>query len=189
MLRLLVYRYLEGTQYDHTCSLQLADIQGLGVASLIMTIPHLTVQHWVCHLSEAKPWLLKGMNNNMGANHTLTYRSSAQYWLDEKANCLAQVLPTPACYLPFPLHTLQCTEITDEVTGNRLVSTASYRHGVWDGREKEFRGFGFVEVYDTDILTAQGSAAEISMPTITRSWYATGLSGSRQGISEGVLVR
>ncbi|HAS6641375.1 MULTISPECIES: SpvB/TcaC N-terminal domain-containing protein [Vibrio] len=166
----------EGTQYDRTCTLQLADITGLGVASLIMTIPHLTVQHWVCHLSEAKPWLLKGMNNNMGANHTLTYRSSAQYWLDEKANCLAQALPTPACYLPFPLHTLQCTEITDEVTGNRLVSTASYRHGVWDGREKEFRGFGFVEVYDTDILTAQGSAAEISMPTITRSWYATGLS-------------
>ncbi|WP_145522077.1 SpvB/TcaC N-terminal domain-containing protein [Yersinia ruckeri] len=165
----------DGVRYDRTCSLQLADIQGLGVASLVLTIPHLAVQHWVCHLSDVKPWLLSGMNNNMGANHALTYRSSAQFWLDEKADCVAAGRPAPSCYLPFPLHTLQCTEVTDEITGNRLVSTASYRHGVWDGREREFRGFGFVEVNDTDILTAQGSAAEISMPAITRSWYATGL--------------
>lgn len=166
----------EGAQYDLTCSLQLADIQGLGVASLVMTIPHLTVQHWVCHLSETKPWLLKGMNNNMGGNYKLTYRSSAQYWLDEKANYLEEGLSVPTCYLPFPLHTLQSTEVNDEVTGNRLVSEARYRHGVWDGREREFRGFGFVEVCDTDVLAAQGNAAEMSMPSITRNWYATGLS-------------
>jgi hypothetical protein len=167
----------DGIRYDRTCSLQLADIQGLGVASLILTIPHMAVQHWVCHLSDVKPWLLRGMNNNMGANHALTYRSSAQFWLDEKADCVAADRPIPACYLPFALHTLQRTEVTDEITGNRLVSTVSYRHGAWDGREREFRGFGFVEVSDTDILTAQGSAAEISMPAITRSWYATGLPG------------
>ncbi|MCW1830151.1 virulence protein [Enterobacter asburiae] len=167
----------DGVRYDRTCNLQVADIQGLGMASLVLTVPHMAVQHWVCHLLDVKPWLLRGMNNHMGANHALTYRSSAQFWLDEKADCVAAGVPVPACYLPFALHVLQRTEVTDEITGNRLVSTASYRHGAWDGREREFRGFGFVEVNDTDILTARGAATEISMPAITRSWYATGLPG------------
>ena len=166
----------DGVRYDRTCSLQLADIQGLGVASLVLTVPHPATQHWVCHLSAEKPWLLNGMNNSMGAAHALHYRSSAQFWLDEKAEALAAGKAAPVSHLPFALHTLCRTETTDEITGNRLVSTVRYRHGTWDGREREFRGFGYVQVSDTDILASRGSAQEISMPTITRSWYATGLS-------------
>ncbi|ADP11163.1 Insecticidal toxin complex protein [Erwinia sp. Ejp617] len=164
-----------GVRYARTCSLQLADIQGQGVASLILTSPHPTPRHWVCHLSEQKPWLLNAMDNHMGATHRLYYRSSAQFWLDEKAEAAQAGKPQPACYLPFALHTVQRTEVTDDITGNRLVSSVRYRHGAWDGREREFRGFGLVEVSDTDTGTSRGSAAEISMPAITRSWYATGL--------------
>lgn len=165
----------DGIRYDSTCSLQLADIQGLGVASLILTVPHPAPQHWVCHMSDSKPWLLCSMNNNMGANHTLHYRSSAQFWLDEKAEYAATDTSPPASYLPFVLHTLSRTEVTDEITGNRLVSTVRYRHGAWDGCEREFRGFGFVEVSDTDIFASRGTRGEISMPAVSRSWYATGL--------------
>lgn len=165
----------QGVRYDRTCNLQLADIQGLGVASLILTVPHPVPQHWVCHLSAEKPWLLNGMNNNMGADHLLGYRSSAQFWLDEKADALAAGKPVPTSWLPFALHTLNRTEVTDEITGNRLVSSVRYRHGAWDGREREFRGFGFVESEDTDTLASQGTAAEISLPAVSRSWYATGL--------------
>lgn len=32
--------------YDDTCQLWIADIQGLGVASLILSIPHMQQQHW-----------------------------------------------------------------------------------------------------------------------------------------------
>ncbi|KND55382.1 putative toxin subunit [Candidatus Paraburkholderia kirkii] len=175
----------DGVRYDRTCSLQLADIQGLGVASVVLTVPYPTPRSWVCHLSAEKPWLLSGMNNSMGANHTLHYRmganhtlhyrSSAQFWLDEKAEAVAAGQAVPASYLPFALHALQRTEVTDEITGNRLVSTVRYRHGAWDGREREFRGFGFVEVSDTDTVASQGTAGEISMPAVSRSWYATGL--------------
>lgn len=165
----------DGVRYDRTCSLQLADIQGLGVASLVLTVPHPAPQHWVCHLSADKPWLLNGMNNGMGADHALHYRSSAQFWLDEKAEAVAAGKAVPACYLPFALHSLCRTETTDEITGNRLVSTVRYRHGAWDGREREFRGFGYVEVSDTDTLVSRGTAQEISLPAVTRSWYATGL--------------
>ncbi|RJF53339.1 virulence protein [Serratia inhibens] len=165
----------EGVHYDNTCSLQLADIQGLGVASLVLTVPHPQPRHWVCHLSASKPWLLTTMNNAMGAHHQWHYRSSVQFWLDEKAEALAAGKPVPASYLPFALHTLAGTEVADEITGNRLVSTVRYRHGAWDGREREFLGFGFVEVSDTDTLASQGTAGNISMPAISRTWYATGL--------------
>lgn len=165
----------DGVRYDRTCSLQLADIRGLGVASLVLTVPHPVPKHWVCHLSAAKPWLLNGMNNNMGAGHALHYRSSAQFWLDEKAAAAAAGKTVPLCYLPFALHALHRTEITDEITGNRLVSTVRYRHGAWDGREREFRGFGYVEVCDTDTLISRGTSQEISLPALSCSWYATGL--------------
>ncbi|HGP1636771.1 TPA: toxin TcdB middle/C-terminal domain-containing protein, partial [Salmonella enterica] len=65
--------------------------------------------------------------------------------------------------------------MTDEITGNRLVSTACYRHGAWDGREREFRGFGLVEVSDTEIAAAQAASEDITFPAIRRSWYATGV--------------
>lgn len=164
-----------GVRYDHTCSLHLADVQGLGVASLVLTVPHPVPRHWVCHLSIWKPWLLKTINNSMGARHTLYYRSSAQFWLDEKADALSAGKTAPISHLPFPLHTLWRIEQVDEITGNRLVSEIRYQHGVWDGHEHEFRGFGFVAVCDTNTFASQGTAAEISMPAISRNWYATGL--------------
>ena len=165
----------DGVRYDHAISLQLADIQGLGVASLVLTVPHPVPRSWVCYLSGDKPWLLSGMNNGMGANHALSYRSSAQFWLDEKAEAAATGKSAPVSWLPFALHTLSRTVVTDEITGNRLVSTARYRHGAWDGREREFRGFGLVEVSDAETATGQGVSGNISFPAVRRSWYATGV--------------
>jgi len=171
-----------GVRYDRTSGLQVADIQGLGVSSLVLSVSHPAPRSWVCHLTEAKPWLLNGMNNNMGASHTLYYRSSAQFWLDEKAAVTAD-RPAPVCYLPFVLHTLSQTEASDEITGNRLTSTVRYRRGVWDRREREFRGFAFVETSDTEVLKAQNNGDSISAPAISRSWYATGLADADDGLS------
>ncbi|WP_239507520.1 SpvB/TcaC N-terminal domain-containing protein [Serratia marcescens] len=154
----------EGVRYDGTCSLQLADIQGLGVASLVLTVPHPTPRSWVRHLSGNKPWLLNGMNNGMGTNHALHYRSSAQFWLDEKAEAAAEGKSVLGSGLPFALHTLARTEVTDEITGNRLVSTTCYRHGAWDGREREFRGFGLLEVRDAETVAGQGRSGASASP-------------------------
>lgn len=166
----------DGVTYDNNCSLQVADIQGLGVTSLILTVSHPIPRSWVCYLSENKPWLLNKMNNSMGTNHNLYYRSSAQFWLDEKAEAVATGNIVPTCYLPFALHTLQRTEVIDEITGNQLGNSIRYRHGVWDGQEREFRGFSFVEVSDTDTMASLGTSEVISSPSIRRSWYASGIS-------------
>ncbi len=162
----------DGVHFDNTCLLQAADIAGIGVPSLILTVPHMAPAHWRYDFTQKKPWLLNAMNNNMGADTTLRYRSSAQFWLDEKAALLAEGIK-PVCHLPFPIHTLWQTEHQDEITGNRLLSSVRYAQGVWDGREREFRGFGYVETCDTD-ERATGSASERTAPALTKSWFSTG---------------
>ncbi|MGC6061453.1 SpvB/TcaC N-terminal domain-containing protein [Enterobacter kobei] len=174
----------EGVRYDRTCRLQLADIQGLGVASLVLTVPHLAVQNWICHLSDVRPGLLSGVNNNMGADYQLEYRSSAQFWLDEKSAYILADKAVPPCHLPFAIHCHSRTSMTDEITGNCLISSARYAHGVWDGREREFRGFGFVEVTDTDTLSSQGTGDVITSPAVSRSWYGTGMAEVDDHLSE-----
>lgn len=165
----------EGVRFDETSSLQVADIHGTGMASLLLTITHPVPRHWTWDLSVEKPWLLSSVNNNMGSDKQLFYRSSVQFWLDEKAKSAPE--KTPVCYLPFAVHTLEKIIQLDEITGNRLTTLMKYNHGAWEGKEREFCGFGYVETQDACLLTSQGTATNIPAvePLITRSWYATGL--------------
>ncbi|HDS6529001.1 TPA: virulence protein [Klebsiella aerogenes] len=164
-----------GVHYDRTCQLQAADVQGLGLASLLLIVPHMKTHHYVLHLTKEKPWLLTETRNNMGAVQVLKYRSSAQFWLDEKAEAKEHRASPPSCHLPFPLHTLWRTETHDEITGNHLVSEITYRHGSWDGKEREFRGFGYVAVQDTDYVATNDDTNNVAFPSLTCSWYATGI--------------
>ncbi|WP_274724520.1 SpvB/TcaC N-terminal domain-containing protein, partial [Xenorhabdus bovienii] len=166
----------ENVRFDRTCQLHIADTQGLGVSSIILTVPHMTVQHWRLDMTEDKPGLLNTINNNMGAETTLFYRSSAQFWLDEKHQA-ENVGRAVTSYLPFPVHVLWRTEVLDEITGNRLTSEQDYAHGAWDGREREFRGFGRVSQKDTDkqAQATDSSVTDPLSPAITISWFATGV--------------
>ncbi|WP_341269364.1 toxin TcdB middle/N-terminal domain-containing protein [Morganella morganii] len=163
----------EGIRYDHTCELQFADIRGNGVDCMILTRPLPVLRHWLFEFSAKKPWLLSEVNNNMGMNYALSYRSSAQLWLDEKA--ASDYQETPVCYLPFLVHCVWKTETKDEITGNTLTSTVNYRHGAWDGSEREFRGFGYVEITDSLLTENEEGKPETTMPKQTRSWFATGI--------------
>jgi hypothetical protein len=171
----LTVRLPVGVRFDRTCQLRVADIRGLGVATLLLSSPHPTPRHYLCHLASDKPWLLNGMENSMGARHTLHYRSSAQYWLDEKAGYEQQGAPVSGCRLPFPLHLLAQTEALDDITGSRLSGAVTYRHGAWDAREREFLGFGCVEVLDTLHEESDTALTVTTPPSLTRTWYATGI--------------
>jgi hypothetical protein len=157
----------DSVRFDDSCQIQVADLQGLGMTSVLLTVPHPEVKHWCCHLNTEKPWLLSAMNNNMGTHHTFKYRSSAQFWLDEK-----QKNADAICRLPFPVHTLWKQTTEDEITGNKLSTEARYYQGVWDAREREMRGFSCVEQQDTTLST---SAETDTPPLLIRTWYATGM--------------
>lgn len=160
-----------GVRYDMLDQVSWVDLEGTGTVSLVLTISHMTPVHWSYSFSETKPYLLQAINNNLGASTTLTYRSSAQEWLDEK-----KANPSSVCHLPFPLPLLVGTVSLDEVSGNRLSQTYHYRQGVYAGADREFRGFGFVEQWDTnDLAIPTSPELPSTAPALTRSWFDTGL--------------
>ena len=48
----------------------------------------------------------------------------------------------------------------DLISGNRFVTRYAYHHGYFDGVERELRGFGMVEQWDTEEFAALGESAE-----------------------------
>lgn len=166
----------KGGRFDNQCQLQVADVQGLGVASILLTKSYPAPQHWVLSLQNKKPWLLTSINNNMGLVQNLSYRSSAQFWLDEKSARAQKGEGKAVSHLPFSLHTLWKIETVDEITQSRLIQTHLYRHGVWDGREKEFRGFGCVEVTNAESFKSEENLVDKTPNALTRQWFLTGKS-------------
>ncbi|MFW9078188.1 SpvB/TcaC N-terminal domain-containing protein [Pseudomonas sp. P2757] len=161
-----------GVRYDNLCQVTFADLRGLGCASLLLTVPHMKPQHWVYHFVSNRPYMLIGSNNNMGYNARLQYRSSAQYWLDEKRQELV-ARRHPVCYLPFSQMVLEWLRQEDEITGNYLMQSFEYFQGYYDGLEREFRGFA--RVYQTDSELEPGKAASgHTAPMRVKNWFHVG---------------
>lgn len=125
-------------------------------------------------MSEGKPRLLVQMDNGLGRTTTLTYTpSTAVYLADRRAG-------RPwATRLPFPVQCLSKLEQVDSVTGWRFVNEYAYHHGFFDGEEREFRGFGMVEQWDTETVsdydeTGTGSLVVTLPPVRTKTWFHTG---------------
>ncbi|MCG1042576.1 toxin [Mycetohabitans sp. B8] len=159
-----------GVRFDRLCALSVADIQGQGMASVVLSVPHPSPKHWRYDFARAKPYLMNVINNNMGMAHRIVYRSSAQEWLDEK-----QQGTRSASGLPFPVHVVSRHIQLDEISGNQRVQQYWYRQGVYDGQEREFRGFGFIETQDTgDDAKSAGRNVSEAPPRLTRTWYHMG---------------
>lgn len=163
----------EGVRYDGLCQVSIADLQGLGCSSLILSVPHMTSRHWRYDFVRAKPYLLTGTNNNMGTAGSISYRSSAQEWLDEKAEKIKTDKPR-TCHLPIALHLVSKQTQLDEITGNRLTQSVSYRQGYYDGIEREFRGFGLLLQTDSETNPGDADSQSFTTPCLTKSWFHTG---------------
>ena len=127
----------------------------------------------------SKPHLMTGARNNLGAETRVSYAPATRFYVaDETAG-------TPwVTRLPFPVQVVERVETIDWIGRNRLVSRYAYHHGYFDGYEREFRGFGMVEQWDTGELRADTGfndgefvnwdAQSWSPPMLTRTWYHTG---------------
>lgn len=160
-----------GVNFDRHCQLSLADFDGKGVTSLMLTVLHPDISHWRYDFCKQKPYLLCEIDNNMGAHTRLYYRSSAQYWLDDK-----KLKGATASRLPFPIQTLARVESKDEINQCKQTHHYAYHYGVYDGTEREFRGFRLVEMFDGSI-TAPALSFKDTPITHTRTWYHTGMTG------------
>ena len=66
--------------------------------------------------------------------------------------------------LPFPVHVVERVETYDRISRNRFVTRYAYHHGYFDGVEREFRGFGMVEQWDTEEFAALSAERAASRP-------------------------
>ena len=166
-----------GVRYDRLCQVSIADLHGLGFSSVILTVPHMTPRHWSLYFSadstgtQHKPYLLHSTDNGMGLKGTVTYRSSAQEWLDEK-QALCDAGQHAVSELPFPVHVVIRQTQEDAITASILTQLFKYRRGFYDAHAREFRGFGLVLATDTETPPPQQEG--FTAPVLTKTWFHTG---------------
>ena len=165
---------------DNSTVLQVMDLQGTGTASVVWS-SQLPGQRWsplrfVNLMAQGKPHLLTKVINNLGRETELSYKPSTQYYLEDRQ------AGTPwATRLSFPVHCLERVTVTDGITGWTFSNRYAYHHGYFDGPEREFRGFGMVEQWDTetlpdyeDIDPDPDQLLHYVPPVHTKTWFHTG---------------
>jgi RHS repeat-associated protein len=178
---------------DQTSSAMAVDLLGNGTACLVWSssLPGRADRslRYVDLMGGAKPHLLVKIVNNLGAETRIQYAPSTRFYLEDK---LAE--KPWITRLPFPVHVVARVETYDHISRNRFVTRHAYHHGYFDGIEREFRGFGMVEQWDTEefaVLTDSGDfpaatnieAASHVPPVLTRTWFHTGVYLGRGRVS------
>ncbi len=154
---------------DSVNQLSFADIYGIGSASLVLTVTHPEVQHFIYDFSQGnKPYLLNRVNNNKGYNADVSYTSSAHEYLDDERNGQSW-----RSQLPLAIQVVKQLTHTDEINQLSLAQTYSYSDGFYDYNEREYRGFGRVEKRELEVSLSD-SNLEPSAPLCMINWYHTG---------------
>jgi len=180
---------IHGTpQTTNATTVQFADFFGTGTATFLWSYDFDLQIHGnykaLDFCGGVKPYLLKEMSNNMGATTRVQYAPSTKFYLEDR-----QKAQPWATHLPFPVQVVEKTEVIDHISKTKLVTTYKYHHGYYDGREREFRGFGRVDQCDTETFESftQSSLHEGENlfdnkeeayhvpPVETRTWFHTGI--------------
>lgn len=170
---------------DDVVSITPVDLLGNGTACLVWSSPlpgdSGRQMRYVNLMGDQKPHLLIKTVNNLGAETHVKYVPSTKFYLQDKYNGKPWITR-----LPFPLHVVERVETYDHISRNRFVTRYAYHHGYFDGEEREFRGFGMVEQWDTEEFTSFDISASVATPTnedlvshvpptLTRTWFHTGV--------------
>ena len=177
-------------------AVRLADMLGSGVSGVLWSADFggLSRQSmfFLDFTGGVKPYLLNEMDNHIGAVTRVQYAPSTQFLVKDYKNPSTR-WRTP---LPFPVQVVKRVEVIDELSRGKLTTEYRYHHGYWDGAEREFRGFGMVEQYDTETfqvynrpgLHGDGTTflgvtdpRRFSPPTCTKTWFHQGPVGDEFG--------
>ena len=175
--------------FDSAASVTVIDLLGNGTACLVWSSPLAgsarRPMRYIDLMGGHKPHLLVRTANNLGAETVVQYAPSTKFYVADK------LAGTPwLTRVPFPVHVVERVETYDYVSRNRFVTRYAYHHGYYDGVEREFRGFGRVDQWDTEELATLASSDNFPQamepasnvpPTLTKTWFHTGafFGGSR----------
>jgi len=176
---------------DNLSSIQIADLFGNGTACLVWSSPLVCDSRrpmmYIDLMGGNKPHMLISSKNNLGAETRVHYVASTKFYLEDKAEGKPWITR-----LPFPVHVVEKIETYDHISRNLFVTRYAYHHGYFDGEEREFRGFGMVEQWDTEKFAALAdgnvpadniTAASHVPPVHTKTWFHTGIYLGRERVS------
>ena len=177
-------RLTEFPRTDNQSSVVAVDLLGNGTACLVWSSP-LPAEagqpmRYIDLMGGQKPHLLVSVENNLGAETKVQYVPTTKFYLADKAEGRPWITR-----LPFPVHVVERIETYDRISRSRFVTRHAYHHGYFDGEEREFRGFGRVDQWDTEEIGTVGpedhgsqhtnwDAASFVPPALTRTWFHTG---------------
>jgi RHS repeat-associated protein len=149
--------------------IRLADMTGAGTIGVLWcsaTLGSRPAGYFYLDLAgSSKPYLLTTINNGVGLETRILYRSSTEFALDAAA--AGKPWKT---FHPFPVHCVASTELHDQVTGQVMIARNTYRDGRYDGESRTFLGFGQVDAEQV---------GDDSIPALlTRNSYHIGLDPS-----------
>ena len=180
--RLSAPRRLAGFPPVHDiASVATADLLGTGTACLVwssaLPADAPSPVRYVDLMGGVKPHVLTRYANNLGAETEIHYAPSTRFSLADKRAGRRWITR-----LPMPVQVVERIVTHDRINRSRFVTRFAYHHGHYDGADREFRGFGMVEQWDTDELAALGGASDVP-PVLTRTWFHTGVHLGRDRIS------
>ena len=177
---------------DDGAHIEPVDLLGNGTACLVWSSPLPgqagRAMRYVDLMGGAKPHLLAATGNNLGAETRIRYAPSTRFYVRDR------LAGTPwVTRLPFPVHVVERVDTIDHLSRSRFCTRYAYHHGYFDGEEREFRGFGMVEQWDTEqFATLAGGAAPADdddagaqvPPVHTKTWFHTGVYLGRGHVSD-----
>lgn len=170
-------------------AVDVVDLLGGGTACLVWSTARLaegeSTVRYMDLMGGRKPNLLIGIANNLGTETKLRYAPSTKFYAEDALAGRPWLTK-----LPFPVQTLERVETYDRVSGNRFVTRYAYHHGYYDGIEREFRGFGLVEQWDSEEYATAGESGSFPSgtnadssafvpPALTKTWYHIGACDGR----------
>lgn len=179
---------------DDLASIVPTDLLGNGTACLVWSSPLPgdagRQMRYIDLMGGQKPHLLVRSANNLGAETVVHYAPSTRFYLADKLEGNPWITK-----LPFPVHVVERVETFDRISRNRFVTRYAYHHGYFDGVEREFRGFGMVEQWDTEEFAALRQSAAFPVgenidaashvpPVHTKTWFHTGVYLGRAHVSD-----
>jgi hypothetical protein len=117
------------------------------------------------------------------------YSASTKFYLQDKAAGNPWITQ-----LPFPVQVVERVEVFDHISRNGFTTRYAYHHGYFDGAEREFRGFGMVEQWDTEEFAALTDSGDFPIgnnvdershipPVHSKTWFHSGIYLGRLRVS------
>ena len=164
---------LSGLPYlDNLSTTQIVDLLGDGRPCLVWSSPLPERRNPLQYLSLSpaeRPGLLLTVDNSAGQEARLTHTWSASHYLRDQAAERPWVSK-----LPMHVPVVDTLELIDHIGSTGSLQRFEYHDGVYDGNKRELRGFGQVDVYDTERAGGDPDAGALTTPSLVRTWFHLG---------------